>query len=82
MTEIQQFIKDIETMFNQHGDMKNEKLKPLLIKEFPKYNTLEWGDKFRNSIQTAKDKGLIKNNGTKRFVVEHERSSSGEWGKL
>lgn len=82
MTERHQFINDIVTIYNQHGDMKNEKMKPLLIKKHPKYNTMEWGDKFRNSIQTAKDKGLIKNNGTKRLVVEHKRSSLGEWGKL
>ena len=79
MTEIQQFEHDIASIINQEAEMKNKKAKSLLIKEFPKYNTFEWGDRFRNSQQTAKNKGLIRNNGTKRLVVEHERSSSGAW---
>ncbi len=82
MTEIQQFIKDIASIYNQHGKMKNFPAMELLKKEFPKYDAVEWGYRFRSAQQKAKEKGLIRNNGTKRFVGEHERSSSGEWGKL
>ena len=82
MTEKQQFIKDIVSIYNQHGKMKNFLAMELLNKEFPKYDTMEWGYRFRTAQQMAKKKGLIINNGTKRLVEEHTRSSLGEWGKL
>ena len=82
MTEKQQFIKDIASIYNQHGKMKNFPAMELLNKEFPKYDTMEWGYRFRTAQQMAKKKGLIINNGTKRLVAKLTRSSSGEWGKL
>ena len=80
MTENQQLVHDIASIYNQHGKMKNFPAMELLIKEFPKYNTMEWGYRFRTAQQLAKKKGLIKNNGTKRLVEEHERSFFGERG--
>ena len=81
MTENQQFEHDIASIYNQHGPMKNFPAMNLLKKEFPKYADIVWGYRFRSAQQQAKKKGLIKNNGTKRLVVEHERSFFGEWGK-
>jgi len=80
VTERQQYIKDIASIYNQHGSMKNKRAMYLLKKEFPKYDTIEWGNDFRSAQQTAKKMGLIRNNGIKQLVTEHKRSSFGEWG--
>jgi len=80
MTEIQQFENDIASIYNQHGKIKNFPAMNLLIKEFPKYATMEWGYRFRTAQQKAKEKGLIRNDGSKRLVAQHERSFGGEWG--
>ena len=79
-----QFKKDILSILDQYGhDLENKELKPLLVDRYPKYNTMEWGDRFRNAIDQLNKAGKInKPNKTTRTIRSHERSYPGGWSAV